>query len=109
MFLFCCACAAAVAAPGIYDVGYAAPAVAHAVAPAYAAPAYAAPAYAAPAYSVSHAVAAPAIAHTYAAPVVKAVATQVSVQMGYVICCNVANRLMSTYISVFHGCLQYQI
>ncbi|KOB74070.1 putative cuticle protein (Cpr64Ac) [Operophtera brumata] len=55
LFLLSCACAAAVAAPGIYDgIGYAAPAYASAYAPAishYAAPAishYAAPAYHAP-------------------------------------------------------------
>ncbi|KAH9640113.1 hypothetical protein HF086_016044 [Spodoptera exigua] len=71
LLLLCCACAGALARPGILDgIGYAAPA--------YAAPAYA-PAYAAPA--ITHAVAAPAyapaIAHTYAAPVVKAVAAPV--------------------------------
>ncbi|KAL0841001.1 hypothetical protein ABMA28_014778 [Loxostege sticticalis] len=57
VLLLCCACAVALAAPGVYDaVGYAAPA-------------YAAPAYA-------HAIAAPAVAHyaapAYAAPVVHA-------------------------------------
>ncbi|XP_031765356.1 cuticle protein 7-like [Galleria mellonella] len=70
LFMLCCACAAAVAAPGIYGgVGIASP-----YAPAIAAPAYAAsyaPAIAAPA--IAHAVAAPA----YAAPFVKAVAAPV--------------------------------
>ncbi|PZC86262.1 cuticle protein 21-like [Helicoverpa armigera] len=76
LLLLCCACAGALARPGLLDGigyashGYAAPAyaapLAHAVAPAYA------PAYA-PAIT-AHTYAAPAIAHAaYAAPVVKAV------------------------------------
>ncbi|XP_059059170.1 cuticle protein 21-like [Achroia grisella] len=70
LFMLCCACAAAVAAPVIYGgVGIAAPALA---APAYA-QAIAAPAYAP---AIAHTVAAPAIAAPYvkavAAPIVRA-------------------------------------
>lgn len=66
-----------VARPGLYDVGYAAPAIAHtAYAPTYSAPAIA-HTYAAPAFAQTYA--APAVAHTYAAPIVKAVAAPVSI------------------------------
>ncbi|CAH0719553.1 unnamed protein product, partial [Brenthis ino] len=58
LFMLCCACAVATAAPGLFDVGYGAPALSHS---------YAAPiAYSAP------------VIKSYAAPVaVKTVATQV--------------------------------
>ncbi|CAB3223791.1 unnamed protein product [Arctia plantaginis] len=68
---FCCACALAAARPGLYDVGYAAPAFAAPIAHTAYAPTYAAPA-------IAHTYAAPAIAHTYAAaPIVKAVAAPI--------------------------------
>ncbi|XP_046960014.1 cuticle protein 7-like [Vanessa atalanta] len=52
LFMLCCACALAAAAPGIYDIGYAAPAVSHS----YAAPvAVAAPVYKTVAAPVVHA------------------------------------------------------